>query len=339
MKKSITVAGVTAGPGQKAYGAVAIPDLLADGQILEIPFIVFNGSKDGPWLYMQVAQHASEVHALEGIRRVLANLDPKTLSGAITFCLPNPLGFSFPACWEVMTPQMNRVGLGDPNGILTERIVDAWWVNFVKGKADYVIDFHTGRRGNPVWVFYEGRGVRAEVSAEVVDKAERMARVFGAELLYKEMEPYLGGNTFRGACVKNGIPTIVPELDGHSIFVESVVQIAARGLKNIMVDLGMIKGKIELPPKQYLLKWVADERVPAVRNNKGGVFIPLVKMGDIVKKGDKVGIIYSPRTLQEIETLTAHKNGYVFSIAENPVKNAGDSVMEIEEILEVFENR
>jgi len=87
------------------------------------------------------------------------------------------------------------------------------------------------------------------------------------------------------------------------------------------------------------LKWVADERVSAVRNNKGGVFIPLVKMGDIVKKGDKVGIIYSPRTLQEIETLTAHKNGYVFSIAENPVKNAGDSVMEIEEILEMFENR
>ena len=139
--------------------------------------------------------------------------------------------------------------------------------------------------------------------------------------------------------VSKTVPTIVPELDGHSIFVESVVQIAARGLKNIMVDLGMIEGKIELPPKQYLLKWVVDERVPAVRNNKGGVFIPLVKMGDIVKKGDKVGIIYSPRTLQEIETLTAHKNGYVFSIAENPVKNAGDSVMEIEEILEVFENR
>ncbi len=339
MNKSIPIAGVTAEPGQKAYGAVTVPDLFADGQSLEIPFIIINGSKDGPWLYIQVAQHASEVQALEGIRRVLANLDPKNLSGAITFCLPNPLGFSFPTCWEVMTPKMNRVGFGDPNGTVTERIVNAWYVNFVKDKADYVIDFHTGRRGSPVWVFYEGHGVSPEVSKEVNEKSERMARVFGAELLHKETETYGGGNTFRASCVKNGIPAIVPELAGHSIFVESVVQIAARGLKNIMIDLGMMEGEIELPAKQYILKWVVDEKVSAVTNSKGGVFIPSVEMGDIVKKGDKVGIIYSPRTLQEIETLTAHKDGYVFSIAEDPVKNAGDSVIQIEEILEVLENR
>jgi len=339
MNKSVTIAGVTAEPGQKAYGAVTVPDLFADGQPLEIPFIVINGSKDGPWLYIQVAQHAGEIHALEGIRRVLADLDPKNLSGAITFCLPNPIGFRFSTYWEVLTPQMNRVGFGDPNGTLTERIVNAWWVNFVKDKADYVIDFHTGRRGSPVWVFYEGQGVTPGVSKGVVDKSERIAMVFGAELLYKETEPYGGGNTFRGACVKDGIPAIVPELDGQLTFVESVVELAVRGLKNIMVDLGMIEGKIELPAKQYILKWVADPKVSAVRNNKGGVFIPSVKVGDIVKKGDKVGIIYSPRTLQEIETLTAHRDGYVFSIPENPVKSAGESVVSIVEILEVIENR
>lgn len=345
MNTSVTIAGVTAEPGQKAYGAVSIPDLFADGQPLEIPFIIINGGKDGPRLYIQVAQHAGEIHALEGIRRVLANLDPKNLSGVITFCLPNPMCFRFSTYYKLITHDINRVGFGDPNGSLMERIVNAWWVNFVKDKADYVIDFHTAGpgillgKGDPVFIFYEAHGVSPGVSKEVAEKSERMAKLLSAEILYKEMEPYGGGSSFRGACVKHGIPAIVPELDGQSTFIESVVELTVRGLKNIMVDLGMVEGKIELPTRQYILEWVADPKLSAVRNNKGGVFIPSVKIGDIIKKGDKVGIIYSPRTLQEIETLTAHRDGYVFSIPENPIKSAGESVMSIVKILEVIENR
>jgi len=159
-----------------------------------------------------------------------------------------------------------------------------------------------------------------------------MAKLFGAKLLKKETEPYGGGKSFRGACVDNGIPAIVPEVatDGADI--------SERGLRNTLVDLGMIEGKIKLPAKQYILKWAADPAT-AVTNSKAGVFTPSVKIGDVVKKGDKVGIIYSPRTLQELEVLTAHRDGYVSSIQPNLVKSVGESVMQIEEILEVIENR
>lgn len=331
MSEGVTIAGVTAHRGEKAYGAVLLPDLFADGQPMELPFIIMNGAKDGPRLYIQIAQHPMEVYGLEGVYKVLGDLNPKKLSGTVTFSLPNPIGFRFAMYFgNLITHDINRVGNGDPNGSLMQRIVHAWWTNFVKGKADYVIDLH----GTPpeTFVYYEAHGVSPGVPKEVAEKSERMAKLFSAKILMKQIDPYGGGNSFRGACVDNGIPAIVPEVSPEG------APVTAQGLRNIMVDLGMIEGKIKLPPKQYVLKWVADPRASAVRNNKAGAFIPNVKIGDTVKKGDKVGIIYSPRTLSEVETLTAHRDGYVSSIRAYPIKTVGESVLSIDEVLGVIDN-
>lgn len=331
MSRSLTIAGVTARPGEKGYGAVLLPDLFADGQPMELPFIIINGSEEGPRLYIQIAQHPTEVYALEGVYKVLGDLNPKKLSGSVTFSIPNPVGFRFAMYFgSLITHDINRVGLGDPNGSLMQRIVNAWWTNFVKDKADYVIDLH----GTPqeTFVYYEAHGVSPGVPVEVANKSEKMAKLFSAKILMKQIDPYGGGSSFRGACVDNGIPAIVPEVSTEG------ASITAQGLKNIMVDLGMIEEKIKLPPKQYVLKWVADPGASAVRNNKAGAFIATVKIGDLVKKGDKVGIIYSPRTLSQVETLFAPRDGYVSSVRSYPIKTAGETVLSIDEVLEVIEN-
>ncbi|MBN1682986.1 succinylglutamate desuccinylase/aspartoacylase family protein [Candidatus Bathyarchaeota archaeon] len=331
MLKKVTIAGVSAEPGQKAYGVVKVPDLFADGQDLEIPFIIYNGAKDGPRVHLQIAQHPNEVYALNGIRRVIGDLDPKALSGVITFCLPNPVGFRFGLYYgRTITHDINRVLSGNPDGTVMERIVNSWWVNFVENKADYLIDFH----GVPqeTFVFYEAHGVSPDVPKEVNDKSERMAKLYSARVLKKETEAYGGGKSFRGACVDHGIPAIVPEVavDGADI--------SETGLRNILVDLGMIKGKIKLPHKQYILNWESDTKAAIVTNKKAGFFRSLVKVGDIVKKGNKLGVIFDPRTLQDIETLTAHRDGYVSSIQPLPVKSVCENIMQIDEILEEITN-
>jgi len=331
MKAPVNIAGVTANSGKKACGAVEVHDLFADGQPMELPFIIINGSKDGPRLYTQIAQHPGETWALEGVYKLLANLDPKKLSGVITFSLPNPVGFRFASYYPpFITHDINRVGYGNPNGSLMERIVYAWWTNFIKDKTDYVIDIH----GVPpeTFVYYEAYGVSSGVPKVVADKSERMALLYSCNFVEKQMEPYGGGNSFRGACVDHGIPAIVPEVSPDGAYVTE------RGIRNILIDLGMIEGKIKLPAKQYILKWTADREAHAVTNDKAGCFIPSVKIGDIVKKGDKVGIMYSPRTFEEIETLIAHKDGYVASIRTYPVKVTRESIISILEILEVIEN-
>ncbi len=331
MNESFTIAGVTADPGEKANGAVAVHGLFADGQPLELPFIIFNGGCDGPRLYIQLAQHPAETWGLEGVYKVFSSLDPEGLSGVVTFSLPNPVGFRFAAYFPPqITHDINRVGAGDPEGSLMERIVHSWWTNFVEDKADYVIDIH----GVPpeTFVYYEAEGVSPGVPVEVAEKSERMALMYGSRSVQKQVEAYGGGSSFRGACVDSGIPAIVPEVstDGAAV--------TERGIRNIMIDLGMIGGELELPPVQYILKWVADRKTAAVACDVGGCFIPKVGVGDVVERGDEVGFMYSPRTFEVLETLTAHRDGYVSSIRNYPVKSAGESLMSILEILEVVKN-
>jgi hypothetical protein len=105
-----------------------------------------------------------------------------------------------------------------------------------------------------------------------------------------------------------------------------------------MVDLEMVEGVVELPPEQTVLKWTGDPREAGVFTNRGGVFIPSVGLGDVVEEGQEVGVVYSPRTFEVLERLVAPQDGYVFSVRENPVVNAGTRVMAVPAVLEVLRN-
>jgi hypothetical protein len=251
LNKSIEYAGKTVPPGERALGTVNVNNLFADGQPLEIPSIIYNGIEEGPKLYIQIAQHPAETWGLEGVYKVLHNLDPSELSGMVVFSLPNPVGFRFASYYPPhITHDINRVGYGKPDGSLMERIVYAWWENFVNNKVDYVIDIH----GVPPasFVYYEAHGVSSGVPKEVADKSERMALLFNCDFNMKQLEPYGGGTSFRGACVDNGIPAIVPEI------AQGDAEVTEIGLKNIMIDLGMIEGEIRLQEKQYTLKYIVS---------------------------------------------------------------------------------
>jgi predicted deacylase len=342
MKNQVKVVNMTVKSGEKKHNVLEIPDVFPDGMHVEIPYTVFNGANDGPWLHIQVAQHGVEVHALEAVRRVVNEINLDELNGVLVYCLPNPIAFRQSATvmsYDFIPGGMNRIWPGRPDGSLTERMADKIFTNLIKTKAEYVVDFHTGRRTAPVWVFYEGHGISPGIPKEVADKSERMAKVFGAELLYLETEAYGGGNTCRGASVDHGIPGIVPEIGGESHFNPDQVEVAYRGLKNIMIDLGMIPGKIVLPKKQVVIKWIIDSKKITATAEKGGVFIPEVKIADRVSKGDTLGFIYSPRTFEEITKVKSPQDGLVFSIVENPIVVAGQPIARVPEIIETITNK
>ena len=326
-------------PGARGCGCLALPDFFADGQSVEIPFLVVNGSKPGPVLYIQVAQHGCEVQGLDAVRRLLEEIDEKQMAGTLIYCLPNPLAFREGTSATIFDPRpggMNRIWPGSPDGSPTERMAHAIWTELVK-KADAVIDLHTGRRRCPVWVFYEAHGVSPRASEETTARSYELARLFGAPLLYVETEPYGGRKTLRACCVDEGIPAIVPELGGAGYFDESIIMLVVRGLRNIMIDMEMIKGEVEMPEKQIMLKWTADPKESGVFANKGGVFLPSASVGDVVEKGEEVGVVYSPRNFSVLERLVSPQDGYVFSVLENPVVNAGTRVMAVPEIIKTIE--
>lgn len=340
MSEVIRVGSLSVSPGERSFGVLIIPEFFADGQGVEVPYTVLHGAKPGPCLYVQVAQHGSEVMGLDAVRRLMEEMDPLEMSGTLIYCLPNPLAFRERVRTTVLDPVpggMNRVWPGDPEGSATERMAHLIWSELVS-HADEVVDLHTGGRHSPAWVFYEADGVSEKASKETAERSEEMARLFGAPILYVETEPYGGRKTLRANCVDKGVPAIVPELSGAGYFDEEVVWLAHRGLRNVMVDLGIIEGEVKLPERQVKLKWTANLKEYAVRASKGGVFIPTVQLGDTVRKGEEVGFIYSPRDFQTLETLKAPQDGYVFYIRENPVVHQGDRLISVPEVLEEIEN-
>jgi predicted deacylase len=342
MRGKVNVAGLEVEPGDRDFGLLKIPSVFPDGEGVEIPFIVLNGAHDGPWLHLQVAQHGVEINALEAMRRVLSEIELDELRGTLVYCLPNPIAFrerQTVMSYDPIPGGMNRVWPGRPEGSLTERMAYEIWVNLISGRASHLIDFHTGRRRAPVWVYYEAPGVSPGVPEEVGKRSERMARVFGAEILYLETEPYGGGKTCRGVAVDHGIPGIVPEIGGEGHFNPEHVEVAYRGLRNVMIDLGMISGEIKLPKRQVVLRWVANQDIISVRDPKGGVFIPRVEIGERVEEGQNLGFIYSPRTFEEIAMVRSPRRGLVFSIVENPIVVAGQPIISIPEIIEEITNQ
>ena len=340
MNKPITVAGLTVKPGELKRGVLSIPEFFADGQAMEIPYTVIHGKEAGKTLYLQVAQHGSEVMGLDALRRLLPEIEPMKLRGTIIYCLPNPLAFRERVRATIFDPKpggMNRVWPGDPAGSLTERMAHKIFTELVC-HADEVVDLHTAGRKCQPWVYYEAEGVSEKTPPEVARRSEEMAHLFGAPIIYVEADPYGGRKTLRACCVDEGKPAIVPELGGHSYFDEDIILMTYRGLKNIMISLGMIEGKIELPEKQVKLNWLSDTKKYYTFCQKGGIFIPEVELGDIVEKGDRIGYIYSPRTFETIEELRAVQTGYVFSIRENPVAHQGDALIAVPELLEWVEN-
>jgi len=340
MSKSLDIAGLEVHPGEKALGALTLPDFWADGQHLEIPFMVLHGGEPGKTLYVQVAQHGSEVMGLEALRRLIAELNPSEMRGTLIYCLPNPLAFREKTRATIFDPKpggMNRVWPGDPAGSLTERMAHKIWTELVC-HADEVVDLHTGSRRCPIWVFYEAEGVSEKAPSETAQRSEEMARLFGAPILYVETEPYGGRKTLRACCVDKGIPAIVPELGGHGHFQEEAVATAHRGLKNIMKNLGIIEGEVELPRRQVKLRWRADAKAYVAHCNRGGVFIPTVSLGDLVEEGEELGLIYSPRDFGVLETVRAPQAGYVFTIRENPVVHPGEPLVSVPQVIEWLEN-
>lgn len=333
----LKVGSIEASPGEMVYGSLNV-GLMADGTPIEIPVILIQGVGDGPVLYVQAACHGEEINGVEVIRRVVSKLNPKELKGSLIIVpVANPLAFrSKQSYTPIELENMNRVFPGRPDGRLSERMAYAIWSNCIKDKADYVIDLHTGVRTMLTFIFVEYG------EDEVIRRSGELARVFGTEYIVKEVRDEYWkrirfGGKLRNVCNEHGIPSITPELDGRRCLNEEAVQTGVRGVLNVMKYLGMIKGNIELPPKQYILKWSPGE--PKITSSLGGIFISKVKPGQIVKEDQVLGFIYSVKTLEVVEEIKAHKSGIIRYVTEYPVVNAGDRILEISEIIEVIENK
>jgi len=326
--------GIRARAGTVVRRRVQVSNL-SDGSPLALPIIVARGARPGPILYVQGGLHGDELIGVEAARRVTTKIRVRELRGTlVAIPIANPPAFtSRQRGWpfEARGPvDMNRVCPGDENGPLTSRLARTIFDGVLPG-VDYCIDFHGGMSGSDEAPF--AQVVWLDDSHETLEKRRLMSESFGTELIY-EMRPKEKGRhvvyrglefSFAEQARLAGVPTLVVELGEGGRLVEDLIDLAVRGVLNVMRAVGMLKGEPEVPAKRYRF-----HRVSILRPNRGGVLMLDKRPGDRVDAGEMVGRVTDG--LRVVERLRSPAAGIVLRVATAGVTEPGADCFWVAEV-------
>ena len=308
--KTITIHGDAVLPGMNKRVRIEIARL-PTGTLIDIPIHVFNSKRAGPTVLVQAGLHGDEVNGVEAVRRLLHDQSLQVEKGALILVpILNIFGFIHFSRDVPDGKDVNRSFPGRKKGSLASRIA-YHYTEGVLPQVDMAIDLHTGgaQRHNHPHVRYTNGDATGEL----------LARAFGAPYHFSAK---LIKGSFRKTMHMVGKPTIVYEAGESMRIDEASIKQASEGIKNVLVHLGMLKGRKKRSTSVHL------EATRWLRAPKAGMFIPEVKNGSNIQKGQLLGVItdtYSKKS----RGIKAPFGGHVFCINHQAVVNQGDALFHI----------
>lgn len=297
------IAGLRVEPGRRAFAMVNAAYTTARLPI-DVPVNVIRGSRDGPTLAVTCAVHGAELVGTFGLLRVLQRLDERRLRGTlIAIPVANTSAYEFGTRhtpWDGKI--LNRVGLGDPAGTITERLAHLLYGKLLP-RADAWIDIHSG---GPDGYIYYTIARHADAGDERARLSMEMAAAFGLPDIAVE-------TPWHDAKIDLGIPTITPEMGGGADFYRSAheqIETCARGIFNVMRLLGMLDEPLETPGERFQL-WNLHTEI--VNGHHGGVLFLEVRRGDRVTRGQTFGVLCHPYTGEVLERIPCPADGTVIN--------------------------
>ena len=308
------IGSAVAKPGSAAKGYFN-GGYMPDGQEVRVPVFIANGAKEGPALWVQAAIHGYEFEGTLAIHEIIRRVRPAELSGRLVLvpALNIPSFITRERFSWLDEQDMNRQFPGSPDGSYTQQLAHKL-LDLVAEHCDYAADMHSGGWHGQVgtWVIYAGK-----------EEGLELAKKWGHKVLFTPKEGELKGRTFYSACAERGVPALLTEYGGLGTPWAETVASNARGIWNLLQGLGMVPGKPELPASyQHVTDWVQ------IYSHRGGLFLPEVKVDDVVKNGQKLGRIVDlfGDTVEEIQS---RDDGVMVGIVQNPVVSSGERVMQI----------
>ncbi|MEO9512980.1 MAG: succinylglutamate desuccinylase/aspartoacylase family protein [Flavobacteriaceae bacterium] len=308
--KAIIINGETIFPGKNRLVKINIARL-PTGTLIDIPVHVFNGKNAGPTILVQAGLHGDEINGVETLRRLLQDGEFKIKRGAVIVVpILNIFGFIHFSRDVPDGKDVNRSFPGSRTGSLASRIA-YHYTNEILPQIDFGIDLHTGggRRHN----FPQIRFTLED------GKSRELALLFNAPFHFASR---LIAGSFRKTAFKMGKPIIVYEAGESMRFDEQSIEIGMKGVKNILVGLEMIAGKV---PKKTSILFDATRWL---RASRAGMFIPQVKNGSIVSKGQVLGTV-TDTYAKKSKNVKAPFDGYLFCVNNQAVVNQGDALFHI----------
>jgi hypothetical protein len=304
---------------------------LASGMDLHLGLHIVTGTKPGPTLGILTTVHGDETMSLMAVRRLLDGLDLAALSGRVAAIpVANPLALT---AFNRQTPEqhgktdLHEVFPGHPQGNLTQRIASVITAHLLD-HVDALIDIHCGGMGGRLQARAD---LDASAPTEVYQASLELCRAFNAGFVHANN---LAGTAAR-YCNARGVATANPEIGGvylgpqvENDYLDEIVA----GLRSMMASLGMIAGAAA-PTKKQLLFDVKSrfEANPSVGGFLQSHFASPADLGRRIGKGDLLGEMVDPHSLEVVEEIRAPVSGYLFFSRYSGVVDAGTKAFALAE--------
>jgi predicted deacylase len=283
---------------------------------LDVPFVEFTGSEDGPLLTVISGVHGCEYASMDGVRRWTRSLESRELRGRVR-AVPVLNLHAFQQRTPFLVPDdgknLNRCFPGDPAGTLSDRLAYAAFTQLITG-SDAYIDAHCGDMVEALEPFalYNGGGAGE-------DGARDMAVAYGLPYIIRQApgpdadRPVSGTSSSAAAAI--GIPAITAESGECGLVQEEAVAKHVRGLNGVLELLGIAdlpEGSAATAEPTYLDRflWMYTER--------GGWWAPTVRTGEHVTEGQVIGTISTLDGSEVLETITAPADSVPIFITSSP---------------------
>jgi len=283
-----------------------------EGISTETPVLVVNGHRDGPVLCLTAAIHGDELNGIEMVRRVLHDLDPDELSGAVIgIPIVNLQGFRRGSRYLPDRRDLNRHFPGNPQGSSAARIAHSLFEGIIR-HCDALVDLHTGS-------FYRTNLPQLRADLRYSQIKELTHGFGGIVVLHSIAAP----GTLRRAATDAGIPAVTLEA-GEPLRLQSAkVNQGVNGIFKLLDTLQMVH-RVQLlgrpAPVYYESTWI--------RADHGGILFTVVRLGQKVAAGDVLGTVTDPIT-NEQNLLYSPETGRVLGMALNQVVMPGFAAFRI----------
>ena len=336
MTKTLIIEGVTIEAGQRRHVGIEIARLF-DHTEMTIPVEVIRGKEDGPTIFISAAIHGDEINGIEIIRRLLTHkkLLSQIKGTLIIVPIVNVFGFNRNVRYLPDRRDLNRVFPGSKQGSLASQLAYKF-MNEVVMKCDYGIDLHTGSAHR-----YNLPHIRAALDNPEINA---LAKSFGVPVI---LNSNARDGSLRQAAADKNIKILLFEGGEALRYDEKVIRSAENGIITTLCSIGMLD-------KSLVKNKLSKEREVFRANSSHWIRAPYSgsmqvrkKIGNTVKEGEIIAIIYGPFGLKKHSVLANH-TGIIIGMTMIPLVNNGDALFHIatfddiwavaEEIAEYDEN-
>lgn len=287
-----------------------------------IPITVVSRGK-GPTVLVLGGNHGDEYQGQIAIMKLARELEAGKVRGRLIL-IPS---LNFPAARTStrLSPldgmNMNRAFPGQSEGPVTSQIAHFLTTRLFP-LCDAVIDIHSG-----------GRSMEFVPCAHMhlVPDREQRRRMYDAMLAWNTEFCFIyadiaGSGLLPVEAENQGKIVVTTELGGGECVPAGVHRLAQRGLHNVLVHLGVLKGRI-IPRAKPPILTQALNREDYILAPESGIFEIAFDLGAKVRKGETVGWIHHlERPDRAPEPVVAASSGYLITMRAPCLTQQGDCV-------------